>query len=98
MPHSRHLLSAMLLPLALLLGAMGYASGDAELSAGTSAAAPDAGAPDAGTPASGTEAPDAGPVELGLAPPLPVPARKDSPPFSRLRTLSRKEDLLARAR
>jgi len=83
----------MILPLALLLGAMGYATGDAELPAGAAAATPDAGTPDAGP-----ESPDAGPVELGQAPPLPVPGRKDSPPFSRLRTLSRKEDLLGRAR
>jgi penicillin-binding protein A len=92
MPRSRYVLPAMILPLALLLGAMGYATGAAELPAGTAEASPDAGTPDAGT-----EAPDAGPVELGLAPPLPVPARKDSPPFARLRTLSRKEDLLGRA-
>jgi cell division protein FtsI/penicillin-binding protein 2 len=77
---------------------MGYASGDAELPVGTTASAPDAGTPDAGTPDAGMGTPDAGTVELGLAPPLPVPARKDSPPFSRLRTLSRKEDLLGRAR
>lgn len=88
----------MILPLALLLGAMGYAMGDAESPAPTASAALEVGTPDAGTPDAGTEAPDAGPVELGLAPPMPVPARKDSPPFSRLHTLSRKEDLLGRAK
>jgi peptidoglycan glycosyltransferase len=31
-------------------------------------------------------------------PPLPVPSRKDEPPIARLRTLSRKEDLLGQAR
>jgi peptidoglycan glycosyltransferase len=93
MPHSRYLLSAMILPLALLLGAMGFTSDVTELPGGV-----DAGGPDAGTPDAGLESPDAGPVELGLTPPLPVPGRKDAPPFTRLRTLTRKEDLLARAR
>jgi peptidoglycan glycosyltransferase len=37
-------------------------------------------------------------VGLGLLPPEPVPSRKDAPPITRLRALSRKEDLLARAR
>ncbi|HYH98328.1 penicillin-binding transpeptidase domain-containing protein [Hyalangium sp.] len=93
MPHSRYLLSAMILPLALLLGAMGFTSDVTELPGGL-----DAGVPDAGTPDAGPDSPDAGPVELGLTPPLPVPDRKDAPPIARMRSLSRKEDLLARAR
>lgn len=88
----------MILPLALLLGAMGYAMGDAEPPAGAVASSAEPGTWDAGTPDAGIDVPDAGPVELGLAPPVPVPARKDSPPFARLRTLTRKEDLLGRAK
>src|SRR3954465_6103438 len=107
MPHSRPLLVAMILPLALLLGAMGAVTDKAALSAAADAGAglPDAGAadagaglPDAGTPDAGAQPPDAGVVEFGLMPPLPVPSRKDEPPIARLRTLSRKEDLLGQAR
>jgi peptidoglycan glycosyltransferase len=100
MPHSRPLLIAMILPLALLLGAMG-AGADAPSVAGAPDAgvvAPDSGTADTGSPDAGTPPPDAGVVELGLVPPLPVPSRKEEPPITRLRTLSRKEDLLARAR
>lgn len=100
MPHSRPLLVAMILPLALLLGAMGTAldapMGMAATDAG--AVAPDAGMPDAGMPDAGPPPPDAGIAEQGLVPPLPVPSRKEAPPIARLRTLSRKEDLLTRAR
>lgn len=95
MPHSRPLLVAMILPLALLLGAMGTVTDTATLSAAADAGA---GSPDAGAPDAGPQPPDAGVVELGLMPPLPVPSRKDEPPFARLRTLSRKEDLLGQAR
>lgn len=107
MPHSRPLLAAMILPLALLLGAMGTVTDAPELPAAADAGAgsPDAGtqevgagSPDAGTPEAGPQPPDAGLTELGLVPPLPVPSRKDEPPIARLRTLSRKEDLLAQAR
>ncbi|MBN1204535.1 MAG: penicillin-binding protein [Myxococcaceae bacterium] len=95
MPYSRSLLCATLLPLTLLLGAMGTGTGSGapELPESTDAGLPDAGAPDAGP-----EAPDAGVAELGLLPPAPVPSRKAAPPIARLRTLSRKEDLLSRAR
>jgi peptidoglycan glycosyltransferase len=100
MPHSRPLLTAMILPLALLLGAMGAGADAPE---GVSAAdagvvEQDAGTADAGIPDAGPQLPDGGMAELGLVPPLPVPSRKEEPPITRLRTLSRKEDLLARAR
>jgi peptidoglycan glycosyltransferase len=107
MPHSRPLLAAMILPLALLLGAMGTVTDTPELPAVADAGvgSPEAGtlevgvgSPDAGTPDAGPQPPDAGLTELGLVPPLPVPSRKDEPPIARLRTLSRKEDLLAQAR
>ncbi len=90
----------MILPLALLLGAMGVATDAPSVSAAPDAGAMalDAGTLDAGTPDAGTPPPDAGVAELGLVPPLPVPSRKDAPPITRLRTLSRKEDLLAQAR
>ncbi|MDY7230767.1 penicillin-binding transpeptidase domain-containing protein [Hyalangium rubrum] len=94
MPHARHLLAALLLPLALLLGAMGTASDSSQVLDAT-----DAGLSDAGTGAdAGTEAPDAGTELLGLLPPVPVPSRQDAPPITRMRTLTRKEDLLAQAR
>ncbi|WP_224249122.1 penicillin-binding transpeptidase domain-containing protein [Hyalangium gracile] len=93
MPDSRHLLAALLLPLALVLGAMGTATGAAE-----APQAPEGGSLDAGTADAGVGAPDAGVVELGLVPPQPVPSRKDAPPITRLRSLNRKEDLLSRAK
>ncbi|HEX8699973.1 MAG TPA: penicillin-binding transpeptidase domain-containing protein [Myxococcaceae bacterium] len=93
MPHSRHLLAALLLPVALVLGAMGTSSTDAPEASG----APDAGLLDGGVAATDAGVPDAGTEMLGLVPPMPVPSREDAPPITRLRTLSRKEDLLARA-
>src|SRR4051812_6473526 len=93
MPDSRYLLAALILPLALVLGAMGEATGASEATSASEAVLLDAGTVDAGV-----ESPDAGAVELGLVPPLPVPSRKDAPPITRLRTLSRKEDLLSRAK
>src|SRR5512145_2537006 len=93
MPDSRHLLAALILPLALLLAAMGTATGVAEGPAPVEAVASATGAPDAGT-----GVPDAGATELGLLPPLPVPSRKDAPPITRLRSLTRKEDLLSQAK
>jgi membrane peptidoglycan carboxypeptidase len=96
MPHSRHLLAALLLPVALLLGAMGT-SPDASLAPGaTDAGLPEAGG-DAGVTDAGVGMPDAGTELLGLLPPAPVPSRAEAPPITRLRALSRKEDLLARA-
>src|SRR5687768_5464231 len=95
MPPSRRLLVALFLPAALVLGAMGTATdgpgGSSEPDAGT----PDAGGADAGVADAGVA--DAGTELLGLVPPVPVPSRLDAPPITRLKTLSRKEDLLARA-
>ncbi len=90
---SRHLLAALILPLALVLGAMGTATGAPEASAASEAVVPDAGTSDAGV-----EVPDAGVAEVGLVPPMPVPSRKDAPPLTRVRTLTRKEDLLSHAK
>jgi len=95
MPNSRPLLAALLLPIALVLGAMGTST-DVPAAVG----APDAGMVDAGVVAVGAAdagVADAGTELLGLVPPAPVPSRADAPPITRLRTLSRKEDLLARA-
>ena len=84
MPHSRPLLSAMILPLALLLGAMGYAMGNAEPSAGSSASSLELGVPDAGPPTRAPRLPtrrcgtrpcaaSAGACSQRLAPLLPAP-------------------------
>lgn len=100
MPHARHLLATLLLPLALLLGAMGTATDAPQVSDATDAGLADAGVGDAGATVVGEAdagAADAGPEALGLLPPVPVPSRQDSPPIARMRTLSRKEDLLGRA-
>ncbi|WP_373691571.1 penicillin-binding transpeptidase domain-containing protein [Hyalangium versicolor] len=90
---SRHVLAALILPVALLLGAMGTATGATEEPGPVAALVPDAGVPDAGVGAAnvGTEV-------LGLVPPTPVPSRKDAPPITKMRSLSRKEDLLSRAK
>jgi penicillin-binding protein A len=92
---ARHLLAALLLPLALLLGAMGTPT---EAPQAPAAAAAELEPPDAGTPEAGAAAPDGALAELGLMPPAPVPSRKDAPPITGLRALSRKEDLLGQAR
>ncbi len=98
MPHSRHLLAALLLPVTLVLGAMGASTPDAPEAPGAlDGGLEDAGVSDAGVADAGVGGPDAGTELLGLVPPVPVPSRLDAPPISRLRTLSRKEDLLARA-
>jgi cell division protein FtsI/penicillin-binding protein 2 len=98
MPNSRHLLAALLLPVALMLGAMGTST-ETPLAAGpTDAGLPDAGVGDAGVVSAAVDVPDAGTELLGLVPPMPVPSRADAPPITRLRTLSRKEDLLGRAK
>ncbi len=103
MPPARSLLAATLVPLALLLGSVEPSPEDGALDAGV----PDAGvlevvAADAGVPESGQDAgaelPDAGVEELGWVPPAPVPSRKEAPPIASMRPLSRKEDLLRRAR
>jgi membrane peptidoglycan carboxypeptidase len=96
MPHSRHLLAVLLLPVALVLGAMGTST-DAPEASGALDAGLDAGLPEAGGADAGVEVPDAGTELVGLVPPVPVPSRQEAPPIARLRTLSRKEDLLARA-
>jgi peptidoglycan glycosyltransferase len=95
MPNSRHLLAALFLPVALVLGAMGTSTEVPEASRAPDAGTLDAGVVDAGVADAGV--PDAGTELLGLLPPVPVPSRLDAPPISRLKTLSRKEDLLARA-
>jgi peptidoglycan glycosyltransferase len=95
MPHSRHLLAALFLPAALVLGAMGTATDAPGASAAPDAGVLEAGVTDAGVADAGV--PDAGMELLGLVPPVPVPSRQDAPPITRLRTLSRKEDLLGRA-
>jgi penicillin-binding protein A len=88
MPRSQALL-ATLLPLALVLGAMGTASAPAEVPAVLES--PDAGAP--------LEAPaDAGTGLVGLLPPTSVPSREKAPPITQLKALARKDDVLAQAR
>ncbi|MDC0707395.1 penicillin-binding transpeptidase domain-containing protein [Stigmatella sp. ncwal1] len=96
MPRSQALL-VTLLPLALVLGAMGTASTASEVP--DSIESPDASvlAVEAALDA-GTGEPDAGPPLLGLVPPAPVPARASAPPITQLRPLARKDDLLAQSR
>jgi peptidoglycan glycosyltransferase len=95
---SRHLLAALILPLAVVLGAMDSATQTAQAPTASEGAVADAGTPDAGPVVPPEGVPDAGVPELGLLPPLPVPSRKDAPPITHLRTLSRKEDVLSRAK
>ncbi len=91
---SRALPATLLLPVLLLVGAAGGTS----LDVGTEsvAALADAGVGDAGV-AQAEEGSDAG-VMLGLVPPAPVPSREDDPPITRLRSISPKQDVLARAK
>jgi peptidoglycan glycosyltransferase len=97
MTPSRRLLIALLVPITLVLGAMGTSTEAPGVVGGTDAGVPDAGGADEGVSDGGVEAPDAGLELLGLVPPAPVPSRQEAPPITKLKALSRKEDLLARA-
>lgn len=92
MPRSQALL-ATLLPLALVLGAMGTTS-PTEVPAVLES--PDAGAALEASADAGTA--DAGTALLGLVPPAPVPSREKAPPIAQLRSLPRKDDVLAQAK
>ncbi|HLM44338.1 MAG TPA: penicillin-binding transpeptidase domain-containing protein, partial [Myxococcaceae bacterium] len=91
---SRALPATLLLPVLLLVGAAGGTSLD--VGSESVAALADAGVGDAGV-AQAEEGSDAG-VMLGLVPPAPVPSREDDPPITRLRSISPKQDVLARAK
>ncbi|PTL75898.1 penicillin-binding transpeptidase domain-containing protein [Vitiosangium sp. GDMCC 1.1324] len=99
---SRALPATLILPLLfLLVGADEGTTLDGGTAPLAEAALPDAGTPDSQVAeAAGAEAAggtDAG-VMLGLVPPVPVPSREQDPPMSHLRSLSAKQDVLARAR
>ena len=91
---SRALPATLLLPVLLLVGAAGGTSLD--VGSESVAALADAGVGDGGV-AQAEEGSDAG-VMLGLVPPAPVPSREDDPPITRLRSISPKQDVLARAK
>jgi len=95
---SRALPATLLLPLFLLL--IG-ADDTSPLEGGTEpvaeAALLDGGLADAGVAGATTDGSDAG-VMLGLVPPVPVPSREEDPPITRLRSLTAKQDVLARAK
>lgn len=91
---SRALPATLLLPVLLLVGAAGGTSID--VGTESVAALADAGVGDGGV-AQAEEGSDAG-VMLGLVPPAPVPSREDDPPITRLRSISPKQDVLARAK
>lgn len=94
---SRAFPAMLLLPVFLLLiGADEGGAQDGGTPPGAEAALLDAGTPDASV-AEVAEQVDAG-VMLGLVPPVPVPSREQDPPFARLRSLSMKQDVLARAK
>jgi peptidoglycan glycosyltransferase len=94
---SRALPATLLLPLFfLLIGADEGRSTDPGLAPAAEAALPDAGGADAGV-AEATGGSDGG-VMLGLVPPVPVPSREQEPPITHLRSLSPKQDVLARAK
>ncbi|HYO71117.1 MAG TPA: penicillin-binding transpeptidase domain-containing protein [Archangium sp.] len=93
---SRALPATLLLPLFLLLiGADDGRPGE-DMEPVAEAASPDAGLADAGL-AGATDGAGSGEL-LGLVPPVPVPSREEDPPITRLRSLTAKQDVLARAK
>ncbi|WP_245682646.1 penicillin-binding transpeptidase domain-containing protein [Archangium gephyra] len=94
---SRALPATLLLPLFfLLVGADDVRPMEDGVAPVAEAASPDAGLADAGL-AGATDG--AGSAELlGLVPPVPVPSREADPPITRLRSLTAKQDVLARAK
>jgi membrane peptidoglycan carboxypeptidase len=92
---SRALPATLLLPLLLLL--VGADDGTPrDTGPVAEAALADGGVSDGGVAQAQGATEDGG--MLGLVPPVPVPSREEDPPFARLRSLSPKQDVLARAR
>jgi membrane peptidoglycan carboxypeptidase len=94
---SRALPATLLLPLFLLLvGADDVSPMEGGTAPVAEAALTDGGLADAGVAGAtdGTRAEEL----LGLVPPAPVPSREEDPPITRLRSLTAKQDVLARAK